>query len=295
MSKGMRIKNDISIILNAETTIDYMNYLKMLAMSVFEWSGMPESINTRFLERTLFETGRCLFFMDKYKGLGFLGLPCTPSDRKNVYDEYTSYTATAPMYPGYKYMAKECVFIRNNPEALPSSTMTMLYARRLYEATRTMDVNIQQQKTPRIVGVPSDAVKMTLENILMQTEENRERILVDKSVIGEALKTFDMSSPYVCDKLMDYKGDVFNEFMTRLGLNNANTDKKERLITNEVEANNQLIQLSLEIGLIPRQTAAAEINKKWPELNVSCQLRKSLQAASPVQTEDPKSGVSENE
>lgn len=296
MGKGMRVKNDLSIILNTETSIDYMNYLKLLAMSVFEWTGMPDSINTRFIERMLFETGKCLFFKDKYKGLNFLAVGCTPSDRKNVYDEYTSYTTSAPMYSGYKYMASECVFIRNNADMVPSSIMTMLYARRLYEATRTMDVNIQQQKTSRVLTVSNDAQKLTLENIIMQTEENRPAILIDKSLPGDSLKSIDMRSEYVCDKIMDYKTDVFNEFMSRLGMNNANTDKKERLITDEVQANNQLIQLSLETMLIPRQTAAAEINRKWPELHVTCQLRKSLQAASPIEpAADPESEGSKNE
>lgn len=293
MGKGMRIRTDLSILLNNETAMDYYNFLKFLAMSVFEWVGMPESVNTRYLERILFDEGKALFFLDKYKGLSFLALGCTPGSTKNVYDEYIGYRAISPMYPGLFYKSNECVFIRNNPDCIPTSIMTTLYARRLYEAVRAMDVNVQHQKTPQIISVPNEALRLSVQNILMQVEENRPAVIIDKSLPGDSLKSIDMRCEYICDKLMLYKTDVFNEYMSRIGMNNANTDKKERLITDEVEANNQLIQLALETMLTPRQTAAAQINKLWPELHVSCQLRKSLQTAAPVQTEEPKNEVVE--
>lgn len=277
-------EKNLTTLLNTETALDYMNYLRLLAMSIFEWSGMPDSINTRFIEKMLFDKGSCLFFKDKFKGLDYLALGCTPNGMKNVYDEFTGYTAVSNLY-SHQYAAKDCVFIRNNADAIPTSLMTTLYSRRLYNAVRAMDVNIQQQKTPKIIAC-KDSQRLTIENIMMQRDENALAIVIDSGMTGETLKSIDMAGPYICDDLMQYKTDVFNEFMSRLGMNNANTDKKERMITDEVAANNQLIQLSLETMLIPRQTAAAEINRKFG-LNVSCNMRKSLQTISITEPENP--------
>lgn len=271
---GLRVERKLTDLLNTETALDYMNYLRLLSMSIFEWVDMPATVNTRFLEKQLFDKGMCLFFKDKFEGLDYLTLGCTPNGVKNVYDEYTGYTAISNMY-NHKYESNECVFIRNNADAIPTALMTTLYSRRLYNAVRAMDINILQQKTPKIIRC-KESQRLTLENILQQRDDNAPAIIVDSGMSDDILKSIDYSSEYICDKLMQYKTDTFNEFMSRLGMNNANTDKKERLITDEVAANNQLIQLSLETMLIPRQTAAEEINRKFG-LNVSCRLRQSLQ------------------
>ena len=65
----------------------------------------------------------------------------------------------------------------------------------------------------------------------------------------------------------DYKVDI-----KRYGINNANTDKRERLITDEVNANNQLVQLCGDTGLLCRKQACEKFNKLYGT-NIDVELR----------------------
>lgn len=290
---GLKIKADLADIINNETAADYMAYLRLLALTVFEWKNLPFSVSARYLETRLFEDGKALFFRDPK--MGFLALGCTRNGNLNVYNEATAYQAHGTTYTE-TYDADACVLIRNNYDEIPTSIMTRLYARRLYEAERTMDVNMKAQKTPKILAC-DDSQRLTLKNIYEQYDGNQPIIIVDKSLNPDMLRSIDMTSPYICDDAMVYKHNVTNDFVSRLGMNNANTDKKERLIVGEVDANNQLIQLSFETMLTPRQEACKRINELWPELKISVNMRESL-LPNPEPVEDPEQDtkeVTENE
>jgi hypothetical protein len=255
---------------------DYMAYLHLLAVTVFEWKGMPETVNIRYLEEKLYEKGTALFFKDEF--MGYLALACTRSGGMNIYNEGVAFQAFGTTYTK-RYERDECVLIRNNYAEIPTKSMVELFTQRLYEAERTLDVNIKAQKTPKIIACTPEQ-KLTLLNIYDQYDGNQPVIVVDKSMDPDILRSIDTHSEYVADKVMVYKHNVLNDFVTRLGLNNVNTDKKERLLTGEVDANNELIQLSLETMLTPRKEAAEQINKMFG-LNVSVDIRESLKPKEP--------------
>lgn len=271
MAGFLQVKPTLNQVINEETAADYFSYLKLLAETQFEWTGLPPSVSARYLERRLFEDGRALFFKDP--DMGYLALGCTRNGGLNVYNEATQYCAHGTTYTA-NYDADNCVLIRNNYDEESTRVMAILYAGRLYEAERTMDINVKAQKTPKFLA-GTEKQRLTLLNIWKQWTGNEPLILVDKNMDPDSLRSIDMTAPYVSDKLMIYKHNVLNDYCTRLGLNNANTDKKERLITDEVDANNQLITLSLNIRLAPRQDACKLINALYG-LNVSVDIRKNM-------------------
>lgn len=271
---GLLGKQKTSLTQNQLTVTNYYHWLKMLCMSMFEWTGLPETINTDYLEETLFETGKLIFFKDDV--LGYLALRCVPQGTVNVYGEPTSYTVNVP---GYQSKIKlvhrhNAVVIKNNQLAEPSMYMVGDFAGRLAETERTIDINIKAQKTPWLVSVANDKVLLSLRNAYKQLSDGEPVLFVDKELLaGDPLKVMNTSAPYVVDKLDTHKMNLWNEALTFLGINNANTEKRERLITDEVKANEQLVTMSANTMLKKRKEAAETINKVFPGLDVGVELK----------------------
>lgn len=267
---------DEAMILNNRTYIDYFNRLKMLAISIFEWEGLDEiGGNSRFLEMTLFEEGRAVFVNDSE--LGYLTLKVAPNGKLNVYNLPVSIEAVSIEYHK-KYDMSDVVYIMNNEMQLPTSYTIDLFARRLYEIERTTEVNIKAQKTPVLI-VGNEKQRLTLQNLYMQYDGNIPFIFGDSDAnLDNALKAFSTSAPFIADKLTIQKHEVWNDCLTYLGINNANTDKKERLITDEVQSNNELIYFYLNCFYKTRKRACEEINKKFfnGEEKVKIKVNKNL-------------------
>ena len=138
-----------------------------------------------------------------------------------------------------------------------------LFALRLYEAERTADINIKAQKTP-VLLLMDEKQRLTMENLYSQYEGNRPVIFGDKNSLGEnVIKAINTQAPFIADKIIDYKKEIWNEALTFLGINNIMVDKKERLITDEANSNNELINLNLQSYLAPREEACRQFNEKF--------------------------------
>ena len=138
-----------------------------------------------------------------------------------------------------------------------------LFALRLYEAEQTAMVNIKAQKTP-VLLLMDEKQRLTMENIYSQYDGNKPVIFGDKNSLGEnVIKAINTQAPFIADKIIDYKKEIWNEALTFLGINNIMVDKKERLITDEANSNNELINLNLQSYLAPRQEACKQFNEKF--------------------------------
>jgi hypothetical protein len=256
--------------LNVLTANDYYDRLRLIAMSIFEWNGLPESCDARFLEKTLYTYGQAIFVEDKT--LGYLTLKCTPSSQLNYYDIPLSYNAFGMDY-NKEYKTSECVVIRNNFLERPTDWSIVLFSTRLTEAERTIDTNIKGQKTPFIVRCDNKDL-LTMKNIIKQRDDNELTLFGSKSLNLDAIKVFPTVSPFVADKLQEYKQQIWNEALTFLGVNNdgGNTQKRERMITDEVNANNEIINLNAKTMLKTREEACRLINEKFG-LSVSVRMK----------------------
>lgn len=241
----------------------------MLMLNQFKWNNLPEGIEERHIERVLFDEGRCLFFEDKLNGL--LCLPCCESGTPNVYGDYLKWRATGFNY--YKDVdIKDAVLIENNKLRMPTRTAVLYFVNQLYEIIRTRDTNIKTLKLP-FVFLCDDKTQFTLKNIFEKIDENEYAIFADKNLkLDDLLNVLETGVKPFTTELTDVYHDVMNEALTYLGINNSNTDKRERLITDEANANNQFIECCSEMFLESRKRACEEINKKF-NLNVSVELR----------------------
>jgi hypothetical protein len=246
----------------------YYNRLRDYALSMFKWEGLPDSVNERFLEVKMFEMGKILFFDDP--SMGFLALPFT-GGQLNVYNEYLTYVAFSTNYR-QEYSIDNAVPIWGNFSRTSIEPIVREFATRLYRAERALDVNVAQQKFPYIV-LTDDAQRLTMENTMQQWDGYTPYIFGNKKGFDkEAIQILNTPVPFVADKLMQYKHDIWNQAMTWLGIGNAKQDKKERLVSDEVSANDEQIESSREVMLKARQLACEKINKMFG-LNISVDYR----------------------
>lgn len=266
-------------LVNDRTYFDYLDRFKKVAISIFEWENLPSSMNARYLEQCLYYDGKAALLYDETKG--FINTRCTTNGYVNIYGlpnrlkcySY-SYRVDRNLFTGVLELdteeAKEfnknlktnsCVLVLNNWDAIPTAATLELFALRLYEAERTADVNIKAQKTPVMLTVDENQ-RLTMENLYSQYDGNKPVIFGDKNQLNtNIIKSVNTGAPFVADKVMDYKKEIWNEALTFLGINNVMVDKKERLVADEANSNNELINLNLQASLVPRQEACKQFNE----------------------------------
>lgn len=245
--------------LNNRKYTDYFYRLSLIAKSRFKWNNLPNGISEKWIERYLFTDGRCVFFKDEEKG--FMVCKCNGKGPVNNYDEPVSVRPYGTNYQGKELVNnKECVVIKNNDDEIPTTYTIQLYAHDLANISRTIDVNINGQKTPYMIKC-TDKQQNSVKAAYNKVKDNEPVIYVDKQMDTGAFEVIPTIAPIVFDKLQIQKHEIFNECMTFLGINNANMNKRERLVTNEVEANNEQIEMSAQVMLSTRQEACEKINE----------------------------------
>lgn len=256
MGRGKKAKWE-SALLNNRTYLQYYNRLLELAINMYEWKNLPDTVDERFLELTLFSDGMAVYFRDEI--LGDLCLQTMIGGNLDVYRipmERTAYAAN-----GYQVRLNptNSVIIFNNYTHTNSMLDIEMYARRLYNIERTIDVNVNAQKTPVMV-IGSEAQRLTLKNLMMQYDGNEPFIYGDDKLNVNALNVLRLDAPYVADKLNILKRQIWNEALTYLGIENSNTEKKERLITDEITSNLGGVEAQRFCRLNARRKAADQIN-----------------------------------
>lgn len=256
MGRGKKAKWE-SALLNNRTYLQYYNRLLELAINMYEWKNLPDTVDERFLELTLFSDGMAVYFRDEI--LGDLCLQTMIGGNLDVYRipmERTAYAAN-----GYQVRLDPAnsVIIFNNYTHTNSMLDIEMYARRLYNIERTIDVNVNAQKTPVMV-IGSEAQRLTLKNLMMQYDGNEPFIYGDDKLNVNALNVLRLDAPYVADKLNILKRQIWNEALTYLGIENSNTEKKERLVTDEITSNLGGVEAQRFCRLNARRKAADQIN-----------------------------------
>ena len=268
-------ETELAMIINDRTMIDYIDRLKMLSISLFTWKNLDKYAGTgasRFLELSLYEEGKGVFVKDDE--LGYMALKVNPSDKLNIYMLPVKVMCWSIGY-NKQYNFDDVVYIMNNELQKPTREFMELFAYRLYETERTIDINLQAQKTPILIEGDTKTV-LTLKNVYMQYSGNTPFIFGNKQFdISNKLNVLKTDAPYIIDKLDVHKHQIFNDALTVLGIDNANTDKKERLITNEVESNEELIKYYLNCYYKTRKKACDEINEKFG-LDIDIELNKEV-------------------
>lgn len=261
-------KSRNSALLNNLTYINWYNRLKLMYISMYEWENLPDGIDSEWIETQLFEHGRLGWFKTDNHTTPYnsnLVLPFNNSDNSlNIYGKPYKVICRGKTDSTFDVYYSDLVEIRANISGYAPMETAALYAYRISKVERSLDVNINNQKFPFIFK-GTENQKLSVINFMQNFNDNEQYFIVEENspVTSSNFDVFNTNAPYVGDKLMQYKHDIINEWLTFCGLNNANTDKKERLIVDEVNANDEEVKISGSSGLISRQKAADKINKKF--------------------------------
>lgn len=250
----------------------YYNRLTELAISMFEWKNLPDSVDPRFLELTLFSDGMCVFFKDEV--LGELALQTMIGGQLSVYRIPKIRRAYATNGYNKKLDDTDSVIIFNNMIHTNSIRDIEMFAERLYNIDRTIDVNVNAQKTPVLITC-NENERLTMKNIYKEFDGNAPVIYANKGFDPKSVNVLKTDAPFVADKLYQLKTQIWNEALTYLGISNINVQKKERLLSDEVTRNLGGTIASRYPRLEARKQACKQINKMF-NLDIDVDYRDDL-------------------
>lgn len=237
--------------------------ISLLAKNRFRWEGLPDGIESRYIEELLFTDGQCGFYKDD--NLGLLVLRSNPVGI-NIYGDPVEISLTG-QGGGYQKIVKadECVRVMANDLCLPSLYQVEHYTTLIDEIEKTMFLNLRQHRLPFIIPTTKEN-ELSVKKLLTKVENGDLAILVDKrmEMVGDnGLNVLSTNVPFLLDKLQEHKNDTMNEMLSWLGLNNTNNNKKERLLVDEVNVNNGHILMNLDNEFKNRELACKKINEMY--------------------------------
>ena len=267
--KGISNQFEDAMLLNSRTYVDYLERAKKIALSMFEWVNLPDSMNSRYLEMCLYYKGQAALLYDE--DYGYINTQAADSGYINIYGLPTKINCFSYSYNQIRdlYVAdsgeeknKECILVMNTYERIPTCSTIELFALRLAEAQRTADINMNALRTPILIKTDRNQ-ELSMRNLYAQYEGNTPVIYADRNQLDpENIKVFKTDAPFIAKDVMEYKVQIWNEMLSFLGVSNL-SEKRERLVTNEVDSNNELVNLNLQSYLAPRKKACEEFNEKY--------------------------------
>ena len=257
----MRKKLINSQLTNMKTYLMYRQEMLTLAENVFEFKNLPEYIDVSYLNKTLLKNGSIAFFKDEV--LGLIALPYDVIGNFDIYGRPITIMCRAANGTYYKKLEKdEFVIMYDNNGRYPIFLDICQMAERIALSKRTIDVNIVQQRTPRIWKTSQDK-KRTLQDMLSNIDGMEENIATYESIDIDDMNVVLAPAPFVADKIDLHLDKEWAEFYRLIGVANLIEQKKERLIKDEMSASQGGTIASRFSRFEPRKRAIEEINKKF--------------------------------
>ena len=242
-------------------TVRLTKHYQMLALNRYKWENLPNGIESRYIEQMLYDNGECAMF--DHPDFGLTVLRSSSRENLNIYGEPTKLTLTG-FNEHRTVMMDECVRIMNNDLSLPTQQNIIYYARRMAEIDDIIMQNLRQQRVPYLFAT-DDNNSYSVKALYDRMYQGEPAIFVDKEMLSgqsENIMVIPTVAPYLVDKLQIQKQEMERELLTFLGINNT-LEKKERLLQDETNSNNQFIKMSSDIGFKQRQLACELINEKF--------------------------------
>lgn len=263
---------------NRQAALEYMYRRQLMGkcISRFTWEGLPNGIDPRFIETTIFNNGYSVFYYDSFFEM-FMAMPATISGPLDIQDNPTGYRVTRNGVYSRDVSASESVCIWGNQIRVPEIDVVLSYAARLAQIDRTIEIDLLNERNPMIVACSQDQ-RLTVQNLISKIYDGEpvvwgtENLAVDNlaSMIGVFPLNQNAGTGAVSSiKHMESKAKIWGEALTMLGIMNVNSEKRERMVVEEAAGNSGQVLASRESFMKPRQLACEQINEKFG-LQVSC-------------------------
>ena len=240
----------------------FMKKFEIIALNLFEWKNLPPTIEERYIEKALFDKGLvCLVNDDNF---GEIVVGCNYSQNMNIWGEPTEVITS-----GYNYIKtfnientinttyvkdndiedviETAIVCQNNDLAISTRNILEYYVNKLVEVELSTFTNVYLQKFPFLINTTKDN-EMTMKTLISKVDKGEPYIMYNKKIadLTTAVDVFNLNVPFVADKLLQYRFETEREIYTLFGFNN-NFEKKERLLTDEVNSNNDFINPGTDI------------------------------------------------
>lgn len=244
----------------------YETKLIELCSNRFEWVGMPDTVDRRHLEMSLLGGGLAVFYFDEQFSR-YLALAAAGVGKINMYGNPTSFTIARPNMPSLILTGKNCVPIWANYTRTSELAFIRLYAKKLAGLDRSIEIVTEAMRYSKLVQTKEEN-RLSYVNILRQHAEGQPVIFGVQQDNGldlmDAISVFDLGVPqHALTDLRSERIKLWNECMGLLGINNANQEKKERLVEAEVSANDEQTDIMKNVALNARRQAAEQINRMY--------------------------------
>ena len=160
--------------------------------------------------------------------------------------------------------------------AIPDVSLCRYYANLLTEIDIAIQTNVLNTKIP-VLLLCDEMTKKSIKEAYRQVQSGMPALAMDKQGFENLteITRWDFNAPYIVDKLQEAKRNIISEFLQEIGINNVETEKRERMLTNEVDANNEVIKNSSDVYLVPRQDFCDRFNRLYGT-NISIEIRKEV-------------------
>ena len=249
--------------------------LTNLACNMFRYDGLPEEINKAQMEKEIMLGAYGIFFkyLDKYfclpgalTGVDVYGYPtmAKPIARNNIID-----------FPELE-VNKECVLIYANRTRTSALEFINEYADKLSDLDLAIKMNTRAMKHPLMMRT-SEQMKESVETLMHQYEDDYYVVFPDKELLNDhsfEVVDFHVSAVEILN-LQKQKETVLNEFFNIFGISGS-VEKRERMISGEMNAMLEQIAINREIWLSTRKESFERINKLYG-LNIEIDLPKYIE------------------
>lgn len=261
-----------------QTQLEHMYRRQLMGkcLSRFTWEGLPNGIDPRFIEATIFNNGYSVFYFDTLFEM-YMAMPAAISGPLDIQDNPTGYRITRNGVYSREVNASDSVCIWGNQVREPEIDLVISYAARLAQIDRTIEIDLLNERNPMIVACSQDQ-RITIQNLISKIYDGEpvvwgtENISMDNlaNMMGVFPLNQNAGTGAVSSiKHMESKSKIWGEALTMLGIMNVNSEKRERMVVEEAAANSGQVLASRESFMKPRQLACEQINEKFG-LEVSC-------------------------
>lgn len=238
---------------------DFIN----LAINRFTWENLPLGLTSEQLELLVITKGQLMYYNDKM--IGEILLPCYPTSDLNIYGLPTKYRL---MGENGKYNIDvdidDGILLKNNPLAYPDFPTLEFFAKKIDDVEMTQDVNLFQQCIPKVILADEDS-KLTAKTIVDKIRKYKFVVFGKKTLASNITSSdvLDTTAPFLLDKLQQQKFEYKNELLEKLGINNNNNIKKERMLVDEVNANDDYTKINLDLMYDLRKSFCEQVNSRF--------------------------------
>ena len=260
---------------NLATLDHWTDQLAQLAIASIEWD-VPDTMDAVYIERALYYHSKCIVFATDE---GLVALAGFGSSRPNIYGIPTMRTVSAANGFQAQLDNTNSVIIYNNVTRTNGVNRAMMYAARLAQLDRIIELNANAQKTPVVLKAPKEA-ELSAANLYAEYDENADVLRINADLMPETMGVLNMGVPFTGNQLRALQQDIYAQYLRERGIGSSNTGKAERLNTSEVAAGNSGLMMYQAALMTPRLQACKLINKRFEKelggKEIKCRFRRDM-------------------